>query len=115
VPVAKRAMLKALNTPESTEHLIARLLVESKGKRAEITIGSALEFRREAYGLSADEFAFILGLQRSHYNELVHGKREMSKKAMRRAFAIGIPAAVLLQPPAQTVCGVANTGNSFEG
>jgi DNA-binding transcriptional regulator YiaG len=98
MPVTKRAMLKALNTPEPKEHVIARLLVESRGKSAEVSVGAALEFRREAYGLSADEFAFILGIQRSHYNELVNGRREISKKAMRRAFAIGVPAAVLLQP-----------------
>ncbi len=98
MPKTNRAMLKVLNTPEPVEQIIARLLVQGRGKPEKLSVGSALEFRREAYGLSADEFAFVLGLQRSHYNEIVNGRRDMSKAAMRRAFAVGVPAAVLLQP-----------------
>lgn len=97
MPKIKQSRLKALNTPEPKEHLIARLLMESRGKKMDVSIGSAIKFRQEQYGLSADEFAFILGSQRSHYNEIVNGKREISKAAMRRAFAVGVPATVLLQ------------------
>lgn len=101
--MTKRATLKALNTPEPKERVMGRLLIACCGKSADISISSALEFRREQYGLSEREFAYILGLQASHYNEIVHGHRELTKKAMRRAFAIGVPAEILLQPPAPTV------------
>lgn len=78
--------------------LIARLLTEARGNTSEVAIGAALEFRREQYNLTQDEFAFILGVRPSHYSEVVRGRREITKKTMRRAFAIGVPAAVLLQP-----------------
>jgi len=94
----KRTTLKALNTPEPKEYLIARLLVESQGKKGDVSVASALEFRREQYGLTEREFAFILGILPSHYNEVIHERRQLTKKLMRRAFAIGVPAAVLLQP-----------------
>jgi DNA-binding transcriptional regulator YiaG len=96
--VAKSASLKKLNTPEPRDMLIARLLTEARGNTSEVAIGAALEFRREQYNLTQDEFAFILGVRPSHYSEVVRGRREITKKMMRRAFAIGVPAAVLLQP-----------------
>ncbi len=100
MPRTKQPTLKALNTPESKEHLIGRLLVESRGKPASVSVSTALEFRRQQYGLSCDEFAFILGVRPSHYNEVINGKREIPKAMMRRAFAIGVPADILLQPVA---------------
>lgn len=100
---ARRATLKELNTPEPKERVMGRLLIECCGKPADVTISSALEFRREQYGLSEREFAYVLGLQPSHYNEIVNGRRDITKKAMRRAFAIGVPAEVLLQPSVPTV------------
>jgi hypothetical protein len=33
----------------------------------------------------------------SHYSEFVNGKRSMNKRAMRWAFAFGVPAEALLQ------------------
>lgn len=62
------------------------------------SIASALEFRRECYDLTAAEFSKIIGIRPSHYSEIVNGKREIPKKAMKRAFAIGVPASVILQP-----------------
>lgn len=103
--VAKRASLETLNVPEPKEAIMGRLLIECCGKPADVTVSSALEFRREQYGLSEREFAYILGLQPSHYNEIVNGRRDITKKAMRRAFAIGVSAAVLLQPATITVSG----------
>jgi hypothetical protein len=94
----KKLSLKALNKPEPKERIIARLLVERNGKPADVSMSAALEFRRDAYGLSAAEFAFVLGIERSHYNEVINGRRSLPKLAMRRAFAIGVPAALLLQP-----------------
>ena len=60
------------------------------------SIASALEFRREAYGWTATKMAKKLGLQKSHYSEIVHGKRGLPFKAACRAFHIGVPANVLL-------------------
>ena len=61
------------------------------------TIRSALEFRREQYGWTATMMAKALGLRRSHYSEIVHGKRRLPYRAVCKAFEIGVPASVLLQ------------------
>lgn len=38
-----------------------------------------------------------LGLQRSHYNEIVNGKRTLPYRAACKAYELGVPASVLLQ------------------
>lgn len=79
--------------------MILRLLIEAQsGKSADVRITDALEFRRDQYGLTQREFAAILGLQNSHYSEIISGKRRLTLGATKRAFAIGVPAEVLLQP-----------------
>lgn len=91
--------LSALNTPESKRQRINRLKKEALRRPVKIpSVADALEFRRYCYELTAGEFANILGLCPSHYSEIVSGKREITKRAMKRAFAVGVPAAVLLQP-----------------
>lgn len=81
--------------------MILRLLTEAQvGKTADVRIADALEFRRDQYGLTQREFAAILGLQNSHYSEIINGKRRLTLGATKRAFAIGVPANVLLQPDA---------------
>jgi len=78
---------------------ILRLLAEAQKLRThDTTLAEALEFRREAYDLSRSEFAAILGLALGHYGEILSGKRDIPKGAMRRAYAIGVPAGALLQP-----------------
>ena len=73
-----------------------------RGVKSDVTPSAALEFRREQYGLSVKEFSFILGLERSHYNEVINGKREITVKAMRKAAAIFVvPEALLSQPDTQ--------------
>lgn len=77
--------------------MLLRLLAEAQsGVRCECTLAESLEFRRDQYGLSRGEFAALLGLQRSHYSEIVNGKRGMPLGAIKRAYAIGVPADVLL-------------------
>ena len=61
------------------------------------TIRAALEFRREAYGWSGTQMAKALGIQRSHYNEVINGHRRLPVNARCKAFEIGVPAEVLLQ------------------
>lgn len=81
---------------------ILRLLAEAQALRAhETTLADALEFRRDAYELSKSEFAAILGLSLAHYGEILSGRRDIPKSAMRRAYAIGVPAGALLQPAAK--------------
>ncbi len=72
---------------------IERLKHEANaGIKSQVTATEALEFRREQYGLTQAEFAEILKIQPSHYSEFINGKRELSKRAIRRAVAIGVPA-----------------------
>lgn len=91
--------LDQLNIREPKPKMILRLLSEAQaGKITEVSIVDALEFRRDQYGLTKEEFAAILGLQKSHYSEIVMGKRGLPINATKRAFAIGVPAEILLQP-----------------
>lgn len=65
--------------------------------RNQPSIRDAVEFRREAYGLTQRDWAIVLGMQQSHYSEFVTGKRELPKSAMAAAFEYGVPACVLFQ------------------
>jgi antitoxin component HigA of HigAB toxin-antitoxin module len=86
-------------TKEARPTMILRLLAEAgEGKVCDVSIPDALEFRRDQYGLSRTEFAALLGLGLGHYGEILNRKRGIGKLAMRRAYAIGVPAEVLLQP-----------------
>ena len=93
--------LERLVRQEPKPAMILRLLTEAQiGKETDVRITDALEFRRDQYGLTQREFAAILGLQNTHYSEIISGKRRMTLGATKRAFAIGVPADVLLQPDA---------------
>ena len=61
------------------------------------SIRSALEFRREAYGWTRTRMAQAIGIGKSHYSEVISGKRALPYKAACRAFEIGVPAEILLQ------------------
>ena len=61
------------------------------------SIIDAVEFRRDQYGLTARDWAFILGISQGHYSEFAHGKRDLPKKSMAKAFEYGVPAAALFQ------------------
>lgn len=99
--VRQRATLADLNKREPKPAMILRLLKKAQmGKASDVRIADALEFRRDQYGLTQREFAAILGLQNSHYSEIINGKRRLTIGATKRAFAIGVPAEVPLQPDA---------------
>lgn len=90
--------LDVLNEREPKSVLIKRLLTEATTpSNLSITVAEALEFRREQYELTQTEFAGVLGLTKSHYSEVVNGKRPLPIKATKRAFAVGVSANVLLQ------------------
>lgn len=93
------SLLAELNKREPKPAMILRLLAEAQmGKTCEVSIADALEFRRDQYGLTQSEFAAILGMQKGHYSEIINGRRQLPIGATKRAFAIGVPAEVLLQP-----------------
>lgn len=101
-----------LNKREPKPAMTLRLLTEAQtGKMGDVSIADALEFRREQYGLTQREFAAILGLQNGHYSEIVNGKRRLPLGATKRAFAIGVPAEVLLQPEMHNVGGKGLAGS----
>lgn len=90
--------LEKLNQREAKPVLIARLMTEACGKAHHVSLPDALEFRRDQYGLSAKEFGMLINLSSSHYSEVIHGLRDLPIKSVKRAFAIGVPAEVLLSP-----------------
>ena len=94
----KPADLTELNKREPEPVLIARLMTEACGKPIDVSLADMLEFRRDQYGLTASRFAMVLGLTASHYSEIVNGKRDMPIRAAKRAYALGIPADMLLAP-----------------
>ena len=61
------------------------------------TIIEALKFRAEQMGWGQERMAIELGLQASHYSEVLSGKRRLPLRAMRKACKLGVPAKVLLQ------------------
>ena len=85
-----------LNAPEPLPQLLARLYAEAAGKPQSITAVDALEFRRDAYGLNQQQWAALLLIGQSHYSEFVKGRRPLPKIAIKRAYALGVPADVLL-------------------
>jgi antitoxin component HigA of HigAB toxin-antitoxin module len=102
--MARNTNPNALNVAEPRPAMILRLLTEAQaGKASDVSLADALEFRRDQYGLKAAEFAAILGLTPPKYSEVINEKRNMPLNARIRAFAIGVPAEVLLQPGSEMV------------
>jgi antitoxin component HigA of HigAB toxin-antitoxin module len=89
--------LEELNKKESKESIIARLTEQAnKGIKCEVSIIDMLEFRRDQYGLTQKEFALIIGMSVSHYNEFIHGKHNLPLNARIKAYKIGVSADILL-------------------
>lgn len=94
----KAAELKALNRREPKPAMILRLLAEAQnGVKCEVSLKDALDFRRDQYGLTSTEFAMLLGMSAAHYSEARSGRRKLPIGAVKRAYAIGVPADALLQ------------------
>lgn len=60
------------------------------------SVSEALEFRQVEYGWTQRRMAKALGMSCGHYNEVLQGKRRLPYKAACLAYAVGVPAAVLL-------------------
>lgn len=102
--MAKNTSASAINETEPRPAMILRLLNEAQiGKACDVSLIDALNFRRDQYGLKNAEFAAILGMTATHYSEFVNGKRNLPLNARIRAFSIGVPAEVLLQPGSEMV------------
>lgn len=61
------------------------------------SIIEAVEFRREQYGLTQKQWAYVLKMQPSHYSEFLHGKKALPYRCMAIAFEYGVPAECLFQ------------------
>lgn len=90
--------MRSTDPKERKSNRLRRLAALASGAPAAVSVAEALEFRRDQYELTKREFAGVLGLRASHYSEVVNGRRRLPIDATRRAFAIGVPAHVLLQP-----------------
>lgn len=84
-----------MTTPTRAQ-VMSNLFSELAVQKEVPTIADALEFRRDQYGLSQADFAFVLGIQPSHYSEVINGKRSLPMTAMKAAYKIGVPAEILL-------------------
>ena len=89
--------LNKLNRRESKASVMRRLRRDVRPRKHKVSVADALEFRREAYCLTRAEFCELLGMRQNHYSEVVNGRISLPIKATRRAFALGVPAVVLLQ------------------
>lgn len=89
-------------TKENESHVMSRLFLEIASSTSYVSVGDALEIRRKEHGLNRRNFSLLLGLQESHYSEVVNGKKRLSLNATKRAYAIGVPAAILLQQTEQS-------------
>lgn len=100
----RNSHLRALNEREPKPAMILRLLTEAQvGKAHPVSLVDAMEFRRDQYDLTAAQFAAILGMASTHYSDFVSGRRNLPLNARIRAYAIGVPAEVLLQPGSEMV------------
>lgn len=61
------------------------------------SIPAALQFRAEQMGWTSSQMAKRLGMQRSHFGEVLNGLRTLPLSATKKAFALGVPASILLQ------------------
>lgn len=61
-----------------------------------LSVSEAVEFRQREFGWTQTRMAEELGLTRGHYSEIMHGKRALPYTAACRAYALGVPAEVLL-------------------
>ncbi len=76
---------------------LARLLKQANtAQGSKVTAAEAVEFRREAYGLTKTDMALVIGIQKSHYTEFTQGERSLTVAQIRRAVLVGVPASALL-------------------
>ena len=57
----------------------------------------AVEFRREAYGLTQEQWAEVLDITQQNYTAFVHGNHKLTLAQSAKAFEYGVPADCLFQ------------------
>jgi len=62
---------------------------------------SAVEAIRVRFKLNKSEMADLLGIDSSRYSEFIHDKRELPRKAIVRALALGVPLGTMVKEYAQ--------------
>lgn len=63
------------------------------------SIPEALVAYIKEHGLKHYQMAALLGVPKTHFSEVIHGKRLLARGAMAKAYKLGIPADILLQEP----------------
>jgi hypothetical protein len=61
------------------------------------TVVEAVEFRRNAYGLTCAEWAKVIDMTEVHYREFLFEMRDLNPRQMAKCFEFGIPATLLFQ------------------
>jgi hypothetical protein len=93
-----KSELVKLNTPEPKMRRMRRLMIEAeKGVSHPVSLRESLLFLADRQMLNQGEVAILLGMHKSHYSEFMKGKRELPVYALRRAYALGVPADALFQ------------------
>jgi hypothetical protein len=88
-------MNKQLSLPTVMEYAL-------RGTPCTTSLPDGLEGCRVRYGFNKQQFAAVLGMPGPHYSEIIKPgstSRNMTLNQARRAYAIGVPAEVLLQGP----------------
>lgn len=63
------------------------------------SVPQALKLWQKTNGLNQKQMAAALAMAPTHYSEVLHGKRQLTRIAMIKAYKLGIPATILLQEP----------------
>lgn len=96
----KPPCLDALNMREPTVDVVKRLEKEANTGLLlppHVTQRTAIEFRRDQYGLTIEQWATkVLHVPTHHYQAYLGGTGRLSINALRRAAAVGVPLVALL-------------------
>ena len=93
-------VIVANDTPDAIRGMLKRWFVEPRpnvfiGTLNPRTHGKVVDYITRN---SPKEFGMLINLSPSHYSEVINGLRDLPIKSVKRAFAIGVPAEVLLSP-----------------
>jgi len=81
---------------EQKQAEIARLMGLANSNGASQAQGGALEAKRKELGLKQCELAAIIGVSKHYYSDVKAGRRALHLSAIKRAYALGVGADVLL-------------------
>lgn len=84
------------------------------------SVSEAIEFRQRELGWTQTRMAEALSLTTGHYSEIMHGKRGVPYRCACLAYALGVPAEILLNvqsitPKRANVYGVRSARRAYSG